>query len=216
MTTLVNPLQLDPFDGPAFQRLVEVVDHGVRDEPWQLWDAVELTVEELDELHLIVGRSAPLRSVLLNEATLWCRTHFPLLMLAEGQGVVAWAQAPVTAAMRVFTLEGVVDGVLARGSDAPGAPALVVVQGKRGGSPKLQLCAALLAAAYAQSGPTTSPVVSHGVFTVANIWTFVEATVEGLHEARPRMELRSSREYSTSADGERILKIMRGVVGLHS
>jgi hypothetical protein len=50
----------------------------------------------------------------MNEATVWARAIYPLLMQAERDAVRAWAQVPLRATYPTFEISGVVDGVLGK------------------------------------------------------------------------------------------------------
>ncbi len=50
----------------------------------------------------------------MNEATIWARAIYPLLMLAESGNVQAWSQVSLSATYPHFELDGIVDGILGK------------------------------------------------------------------------------------------------------
>jgi hypothetical protein len=153
----------------------------------------------------------------MNEATVWARAIYPLLMLAEQDAVRAWAQVPLRATYPTFEISGVVDGVL--GKELAGeleAPYLVFVEAKRGieaQNPQYQLYGEMLAAAYINwKLDGQDPQTIFGCYTVADAWTFVKGEVLGMASDRPALSLESSREYSGKLEAETIVKILQQIV----
>lgn len=74
---------------------------------------IPLTAEECAWIKKIEAtlRDRPL--VLMNEATLWARAIYPLLVLAEQGHIQAWSGVPLRASYPTFELEGEADGALA-------------------------------------------------------------------------------------------------------
>lgn len=154
---------------------------------------------------------------LLNEATIWSRAIYPLLMLAESRRVQAFAQVPLEARFARFELTGTVDGALATSlSGMAEAPFLVVVEAKRGleaVNPQWQLYGEMLAAMSANAGATREGVsVMYGCYTVSDTWTFVCGEGSALDGDRPALTVESSREYSERAEAEQIVGVLKGIV----
>jgi len=195
---------------------------GVTTQPWETFLDAPLTEGDRAELALVLRHLGPF-SVTLNEATVWGRAIFPLLMLAENERVAAWSQVPLTGAAPsgAVALAGVVDGVLApEGAlgGAPGFPYLLTVEARRGtdaSDPRPQLLGALLATAWAQLARTGAlPGESFGCYTVGTLWTFVHVRITATDDAPGwRMRLRWSREFAEALEGDAILRVLRGVVG---
>jgi hypothetical protein len=87
---------------------------------------------------------------LLNEATIWARAIYPLLLLGERGAIRARAEVSLSATYRQFQISGIVDGALGKTIAARMvAPFLVVVEAKRGiegSDPIPQLYGEMLAA----------------------------------------------------------------------
>jgi hypothetical protein len=70
---------------------------------------------------------------LLNEATIWSRAIYPMLMLAGSEHMQAFAQVPLEARVARFELSGTLDGAPATSlTGGVEAPFLVVVEAKLG------------------------------------------------------------------------------------
>lgn len=199
------------------KRLVEIRDYGVGDRDWLQVEGVALTDSERRQVQDVRSRLVNYRTQLMNEATVWARAIYPLLVLAERESIQAWAEVPLKAGYPCFELSGVVDGVLGKGlSGEIEAPYLVVVEAKRGieaQNPQYQLYGQLLAAAWLNGAiHPDEPQIVFGCYTVADIWTFVKAEVTNLESDRPQLQLESSREYSEKLETETILKILKQIV----
>lgn len=197
--------------------LVTIQDAGVQPYPWTDVSTVSLSATVQRQVKDIQRRMAQDRPQLMNEATVWARAIYPLLMLAE-QGVVrAWAQVPLRATYPAFEIAGIADGVLGKGlAGELEAPYLVVVEAKRGieaQNPQFQLYGEMLAAAkmnWALDGQENQ--VIFGCYTVADVWTFVRGQVMGVESDRPSLHLESSQEYSGKLEAETVVKILQQIV----
>ncbi len=165
----------------------------------------------------IQNRIAQDRPQLMNEATVWARAIYPVLMLAEQDFVRAWAQVPLRATYPTFEISGVADGVLGKGlAGELEAPYLVVVEAKRGieaQNPQYQLYGEMLAAAkmnWTMDGQ--DPQIIFGCYTVADVWTFVRGQVVGIESDKPSLYLESSQEYSGKLESDTVVKILQKVV----
>jgi hypothetical protein len=193
----------------------------IRHEPRQprVWE--ELARKELGErdrlaLGLLVDKLLDYKTVRANEATLWSRAIYPLLVLAEREDVRAFSLVPLAATFDDVEIHGEVDGALACSiDDELGLPFLVVVEAKRGISgtdPMGQLLGAMLCAARlnAQGGRPSREIF--GCYTVADLWTFLRGRIEW-SDAKPVMSVLSSREYMEKTEAATILAILESVVG---
>lgn len=204
------------LDAATLRSLVAFRDLGVAASRWAglslPLDARERArIEDLREA--LVDR--PL--TLLNEATIWSRAIYPLLMLAESRRVQAFAQVPLEARFARFELNGTIDGALATSlSGTAEAPLFVVVEAKRGleaVNPQWQLYGEMLAAMAANAGTTREGVaVMYGCYTVSDTWTFVRGEGAALDGDRPALTVESSREYSERAEAELIVGVLKGIV----
>ncbi|MFO0760728.1 MAG: hypothetical protein U0359_29890 [Byssovorax sp.] len=214
MTTYsLGQLTLSELEG-----LATVVDRGTVTEIWDEQRAGELGAREqllLDELR---GRLLSYKTQLVNEATIWARAIYPLLVLAERDNVRAFAGVPLAAKLPKGELRGEVDGALARmgieGDAAP--PYLLVVEAKRGvegHDPVAQLLGGLLCAAVRNHAHRAKAEhVLYGVYTIADVWTMVRVVVSGLDGEQPVITTVSSREYTEKTEADVILRLLKGMV----
>jgi hypothetical protein len=52
----------------------------------------------------------------------------------------------------------------------------------------------------------------YGCYTIADIWKFIRAEIEGIESDNLKMTLEASREYSSKIEGETIFKILKNIV----
>ena len=70
---------------------------------------------------------------LMDEATVWARAIYPLLLLAEHGRIQVWSEVALKAKYANFELEGIVDGLLEHtASGLISTPYLIVVEAKHG------------------------------------------------------------------------------------
>jgi len=213
----MKQLSLSLLDLDDLTGLVSLDDRGMQDLPWASWSELPLLPQEAQELGFITRRLRHLSATLVNEATIWSRVVFPILVLAERDGLQAWAQVPMHARVGDTDLDGVVDGALGRPVGGRlEAPYLLVVEAKRGvdaTAPQYQLYGELLAAARVHHlrHPRDLTVV-HGCMTVADTFTFVRAELRDLDGPKPSMRVASSRELSAKTEATQILAILKSVV----
>ena len=99
------------------------------------WDEMTsiLDPEEIRLLNYLKSLLHGRQLVLMNEATLWARAIYPLLVLAEQGHIQAWAGVPLRAHYPTFELEGEDDGALAPSIGGKiRTPYLIVHEDKRG------------------------------------------------------------------------------------
>lgn len=201
----------------SLRTLLSIQDAGVQSYDWTDTSAATLSAAVQRQVTDIQERLLNDRPQLMNEATVWARVIYPLLMLAEQDSIRAWAQIPLKAIYPAFEVNGVADGVLGRGlAGDVQAPYLVVVEAKRGieaRSPQYQLYGEMLAAARMNwEFDNKDPQMIFGCYTIADVWTFVRGKVEGIDVDHPSLSLESSREYSSKLEAETIVKILQRVV----
>lgn len=154
---------------------------------------------------------------LLNEATIWARAIYPLLMLAETPMIRARAEVPLSATFTYFEISGIADGVLGRAAGGRlVAPYLVVLEAKRGTEavdPVPQLYGQMLAASLInwQESPQATQQM-FGCYTIADTWTFVRSELSGMDSERLRLRVETSREYSEKLEAAKILTILQRIV----
>jgi hypothetical protein len=215
MRLLFTQLTLD-----TLSTFVTLRDQGLRNEPWETLARAELTPEEQ---RVVAHVSADLRRYqpsLVNEATVFARSIFPLLVLAEVEGVQAMADVAMSAQIGEVELAGTADGAIGRPiAGEIHAPFLVVVEAKRGVesvSPVAQLYGELLAAARLNAKETgASAQRLYGCYTVADNWTFIEMTVDDLNAARPTVTVITSPELNEKVEAATIAKVLKSIVAPH-
>lgn len=183
------------------------------------WDALQTPLTQQDVAHIgfITTHLEKSPPVVMNEATIWSRAIYPLLLVGERGLVQAWAQVPLKAVYSRFELEGIADGVIGRTLlGQVDLPYLVVVETKRGTdapNPQYQLLGAMLAAAWMnqQRKPAAHQEI-FGCYTVSDTWTFVHGVVSGFELDRPSITVRLSGEYAERLQAEEIARLLKGIV----
>ena len=200
----------------TIRQLVELQEEGVLPAHWEQMEWALSAAEEL-QLQMITSHLLNYQLTLMNEATIWSRAVYPLLLLAEANPIQAWAQVPLKAAYPRFEIEGLADGVL--GSALAGtidAPYLIVVEAKRGleaQNPQYQLYGSLLAAAWLNQQRTARNTQEiYGCYTIGDTWTFVHGLVAGFETDKPTLTVRYSREYTERLEAATILRILKYIV----
>ncbi|RKU09829.1 hypothetical protein C6501_14640 [Candidatus Poribacteria bacterium] len=201
------------------------VQVGVSDE-WENMQKKELTPAESTQIDYLKSILRERDLVVMNEATLWARAIYPILVLAEQTYVQAWAGIPLKATYPVFQLEGEADGALApAAAGKPQQPYLIVHEAKRGvhaSDPQIQLYGEMLAAAWlnwkgeANLQPANTASVDSqeifGCYTVSESWTFVHGTVDGIETEKPTFTVEFSRVYNGLFEVECIVQILKAIV----
>jgi hypothetical protein len=184
---------------------------------WTQVESIFLTDYELARIQDIQVHLWNEDTHLMNEATIWARAIYPLLLLAERDTIRAWAGVPLQACYPQFEIDGIADGVL--GNVVVGrmeTPYLIVVETKKGTenqTPVFQLYGQLLAAAYLNwLNNAKSQQEIFGCYTIADIWKFVRAEIYDINTDKPTMRLEYSREYTEKLEAELILKILKMIV----
>ena len=186
------------------------------------WDEMTcvLDPEEIKLLNYLKSLLQERQLVLMNEATLWARAIYPLLVLAEQEHIQAWAGVPLRASYPTFELEGEADGALAMSvAGKMRHPYLVVHETKRGinaPNPQYQLYGEMLAAAWLNWKGGTSPEQEiFGCYTVADSWTFVYGIVRDIETEKPKFTVELSKTYNGFWEAERIVQILKTIVAKH-
>jgi len=206
--------KLKPGDLDA---VVTLTERDVLSEEWMSVEMMGLRDREQQQVQDLQARLLRERLPLMNEATVWSRAIYPLLLLAEQDSIQAWAQVELSAQYKTFKLSGIADGVL--GQCIMGelkTPYLVVVEAKRGleaENLKYQLYGQLLAAGRMnwQHHPQ-DPQEIFGCYTIADTWTFIRARISGLDTDKPALSLESSRDYGEKVEAATILKLLKGII----
>ena len=197
-----------------FNSIVTIEEKGVTLEPWDKID-VSLTGQELQRVESIVSSFLSMSVAQMNEATIFSRAIYPLLVLAEKDRLETWAQAPLNAQYSGFVLKGIADAVI--GFNISGITkssfCLTVLQanlGMQAQDLQIRLYAAMLAAARLNwERDKRLPQEIFGCYTIADNWTFARGLVSDIEAARPTMTVASSREYVERVEAETILRILK-------
>ena len=181
---------------------------------------ITLTAEEGKRIDIFRADLEELELIAMNEATLWSRVVYPLLVLAEQEHIRAWAGVPLKATYATFQLEGEADGALAPCIlGRMRQPYFVVHETKRGVNapdPLYQLLGEMLAAAWLnwKKDANSEPEI-FGCYTVADSWAFVRGVVGEIDSEKPTFAVEKSRTYDGVSDAERIVQILKAIVAKH-
>ena len=185
-------------------------------EEWQNRQ-ISLTADEHRRLEDIKSTLHHHHLVVMNEATLWARAIYPILMLAEQGRVRAWSGVSLKAAYPTFALEGEVDGALApsvAGRVRP--PYLIVHEAKRGlnaPDPLYQLYGEMLAAARINAKQDAAPEQEiFGCYTVNETWVFVRGVVRNMESEKPTFAVSFAPAYSGTLEAEQIVQLLKFIV----
>lgn len=189
--------------------------------PWTQVDEVALSAAEHEHTAYISRNLRATDTLLMNEASIWGRAIYPLLILAEQEPIRAWAQVPLRARYPHVELHGVADGVLGSGLLSVTEPSyhLIVVEAKRGlesQDPRLHLMGQLLAAARLNWLHNGQPVQElFGCYTIYDTWKFLRAVVQGGEGDAPTLTLEPSPEYVEKLEAETILRLLKHIVATY-
>ncbi len=218
------------FSELSEETLEALVTLNEKHTPPAKWEKMQvaLTPEESRRLDDIKSTLRHRHLLTMNEATLWARAIYPLLVLAEREHIQAWSSVPLKATYPTFELEGEADGALAPalgGQIRP--PYLIVHEAKRGiqaPEPQFQLYGEMLAAAWltwkknseALAEPTSATEQEiFGCYTVNDSWAFVRGTVSDIETEKPTFTIEFSPVYNGFWDAEHIVQLLKYIVSKH-
>ena len=186
-------------------------------EDWAKMQEVSLTPAELGQLDYLKSLWYERHLSIMNEATVWARAIYPMLVLAEQGPIQAWAGVPLKATYANFRLEGEADGALALdigGKIHP--PYLIVHEAKRGinaPDPEVQLLGEMLAAAWLNWKKDANPEQEiFGCYTIADGWTFIQGIIGGIETEKPTFTVQLSKRYNGIFEAERIVRLLKTLV----
>ena len=207
------------------EQLLEIVsldEKRIAHYDWLDAEHITLSDEEQMTINGIKTRLLQDETGLMNEATMWSRGIYPLLVLAEQGDIRAWVEVALAATYGKTELSGTADGVLATViAGIVRTPYLVTVEAKRtleSKNPRIQFYGQLLVAATLNWQKQQKDVIEiFGCYTIADIWSFARVTIQGLDTVqsapeKPRMVVEMSREYIERMEAETILKILKNIV----
>lgn len=213
----MEKLILSSLSKADLKRFIKIKEIGIEQHEWLDTHSVVLSESEQQQLDHIKSHLLNYDTHLMNEATIWARAIYPFLLLAEKGKIQAWAQVPLRAKYSQFEIEGIADGVLGKCvSGFIESPYLVIVEAKRGleaQNPLYQLYGQLIAAAHInweENGE--QPQEIYGCYTIADVWKFIRAEIEGIDSDLPKMRFEASREYEAKLEAETIFKILKKIV----
>jgi hypothetical protein len=195
-------------------KIAKIDEKGVVLDRWNQMQ-LECSVQEQEQISLIQSHLITYRLALMNEATIWARAIYPLLMLAERENLQAWSQVTLNAKYPNFELGGIIDGVLGNcASGTISTPYIVVMEAKRGleaENPQYQLYGEMLVAAWLnwQKSADKSEQEIYGCYTISDTWTFMHGIVKEFEADYPVMAVESSKEYIQRNEAETILQILK-------
>src|SRR5262249_3778294 len=200
--------------------MVTLLEKGVTPALWETTD-VSLTEHERQRVEAIISSLDHKSIVLMNEATIWSRAIYPLLVLAEQDEFEAWSQLPLKAEYPRFVLEGIADGAVGYNLSEPTKSfCLIVIEVKRETEeqdPLSQLYGAMLAAAKLNwARDKRVPQEIYGCYTIADNWIFAHGLVEDIEDLRPTMTVALSRAYSEKVEAETILRILKSITSKYA
>jgi hypothetical protein len=204
----------------TLKRFIHLEEQDSSDYEWLQVNSTSLTTAEQQSLLSIQARLRNYRTHLMNEATLWARAIYPLLLFAEQGPIQAWSGVALQATYPQFEIDGIADGALGKYvSGFLETPYLVVVEAKRGletTNPVYQLYGQLLAAAHLNwENDSQEPQEIFGCYTIADSWSFVRAEVSGISAEKPTLRIESSGEYPEQTEASIIVKILKKMVAKH-
>jgi hypothetical protein len=214
----METLSIGKLNFETLANFVEIQEKANTNPSWAAVEAAELTNDETIQSDFITQRLAAEPAHLLNEATIWARAIYPLLVLGEYGEIRARAEVPLSAQYQKFYINGIADGAMGKtiGSRVV-APFLVILEAKRGiegSDPIPQLYGEMLAAARLnwQLHPDTETQKIFGCYTIADTWTFLQGEVRNIDSDRPILSIEYSREYTQKYDANTILKLIKSIV----
>ncbi|RKU37544.1 hypothetical protein C6495_01920 [Candidatus Poribacteria bacterium] len=185
----------------------------------EVWEKMQiaLTADEVRRLNDLKSTLHRRNLLGMNEATLWARAIYPMLVLAEHGYVQAWSGVSLKAAYPTFSLEGEADGALAPSLGGRiQSPYLIVHEAKRGlnaPDPLYQLLGEMLAAARLNWEQDANPEQEiFGCYTVTDTWAFVRGVVSDIDTEKPTFTLEFSPDYNGISDAENIVQLLKFIV----
>ncbi|MEB3229425.1 MAG: hypothetical protein VKJ64_00335 [Leptolyngbyaceae bacterium] len=170
---IMSKLTFASLSFKSLRQFVRLEEQDGTTHPWTQVDDMALTEMEQHRVQAIQNSIVNEPVHLMNEATIWARAIYPLLMLAERGSIRAWGEVSLNAVYPRFELDGIADGVL--GKSVGGrvrSPYLVVLETKRGiegQNPTVQLYGQLLAAAWLNwQQNQRDPQEIFGCYTIAD------------------------------------------------
>jgi hypothetical protein len=199
----------------SINRIATIKEKGVTPDFWDKM-APGLTEEEQRGVEIVVSSLQNKPVIQMNEATIWSRAIYPLLVLAEQGSLEAWARLPLEAEYPGFGLKGIADGVVGYNiSGLAKSLCLVMVQvtqesGAR--DPLIELFGVMLAAARLNwKLDNRGDQEIYGCYTIADNWIFVHGLVTDIEAQRPTMTVALSRAYSGTTKAWTILRILKSI-----
>jgi hypothetical protein len=85
---------------------VQLQERPIAPYPWTQVENIQLTERETRQIEDITSRLLNHDTALMNEATIWSRAIYPLLLLAEQGEIEAWAEVSFVGQFQQFEVGG--------------------------------------------------------------------------------------------------------------
>jgi hypothetical protein len=213
----MQKLKISSLSLAQLETIVTLQESSGRSFVWEDVSAIALTESEQYDVSLLQKRLQNTQVHLFNEATIWARAIYPLLLLVEQGNIQVWAEVALRGEYPQFDIEGIADGVIGRSVVGRiTTPYLVMIETKWGveaQNPIFQLYGQLLAAAWMNGQQNqVTPQEIFGCYTIADSWTFLRAEVSQMQSDRPVLAIECSREYNERLETATILKLLKQIV----
>ncbi len=217
----MKTLQFSELTANELKTIAHITEKRMAPYPWTDVQHICLSDKEKNLLTVFTEWLLYENMSIMNEATIWSRAIYPMLILAEQGDVRAWSQVSIRVQYPHVELQGTIDGVLGTGIASLTGESyyMIVVEAKRGleaqyQDPRPQLYGQMLATAHLNWEHNQEPVQElFGCYTISDTWTFARAEVKDIDTDAPTMTVEFSREYSQRIEGETIVKILKGLIG---
>jgi hypothetical protein len=217
---IFRPFKFSELTTDSLNCIATIKEKGVTPDVWDKMD-VGLTEQERLRLETVVSSFLNKPALRMNEATIWSRAIYPMLVLAEQGGLDAWAQLPLNVQYPGFGLQGIADGVMGYNISGLAKSFCLVVVGIRreheAQDPLIRLYGTMLAAArlnWEMDNRGAQEV--YGCYTIADNWIFAHGLVADIETHRPAMTVSLSRAYSGTAEAETVLRILKSITGKYA
>lgn len=217
----MKKIQLSELTRAQLLKIITLDEKKITQAPWLDITDVSLSSDEQTAIDIIKARLLRDDPELMNEATIWARGIYPLLILAERGKIRAWAEVSLSADFSDTILSGTADGAFANSvGGVVELPYFVILEAKRtleSKNPRIQFYGQLLTAAKLswQQNPQAITEI-FGCYTIGDLWTLGRATIHGMDAEKPHMIVEYSRSYMEQIEAETILKVLKNIIARYA
>ena len=93
----MKTLKFSDISASDIKNIAQVHEQGISAYEWTQVERISLNHTEKLQIDNIISRLFNYKTSLMNEATIWARAIYPLLVLAEQDDIQAWAQITLQA-----------------------------------------------------------------------------------------------------------------------